>query len=660
MWADVAAGPVTTLVEDHVEAAFEHLIRSGWPAAPEDAASEESVSEVPASGKLASGKGASREEVCACAVPADDGLCMGPADSVGVPSSPDPAFSVPSPTDSRLVADGRVDDEPVDAVDGELDAPTLADLDVVPDSLFGQLDLMESLVEAMTSVDLTALPGPVAAEMSRRVHDAVGRLEAVRLGCVGRVEADGCWRADTMHSFGSWLAKVEGLSRSLAARTVAAAVAVRDHLPATGAAARAGLITGEHVATMVKTTTTEPLRVALASSVTSDTPGPGDAADLGEAAGLGQVPGSGGTPGRVCTGEEMLLGHAGVWGFPQFNRIVKEFTVVADPAAQDKAFKDADEREFLQISPTLGGMQISGFVTTEHGQTVNAALRAVAGVPAADDLRPADLRKAGSLIDLAHLVLDGGIAGKGANVRPHLSVMITWEEFKRLYDHSTGDHASDGEAGDKSSVVNGTSTCSGRPGTAAAAPAETIGPAQEQSLAEAIAASQASGHWGPGPVVTPTWTPQTLEARLRAGYATWEDGTGPIPDAVLRRIACDGEVTRIIFGPDSQILNISRTKRTFTKEHRRAIVARDRHCVWPDCDAPPHVCEIHHAIRHWADGGETTPSNGALLCRHHHHRVDGDNIAMTHDGVGWHFSAPGSYQAGTYRPGSDQPGTQAA
>lgn len=139
------------------------------------------------------------------------------------------------------------------------------------------------------------------------------------------------------------------------------------------------------------------------------------------------------------------------------------------------------------------------------------------------------------------------------------------------------------------------------------------------------------------------WSPELLESRLREGPPTWEDGTGPIPDQVVRRIACDSDITRIVFGPDSQILNIGRTRRTFTKEHRRAIVDRDRQCVWPGCDAPPHVCEVHHAVRHWAEGGETTPSNGALLCRFHHHRGDGEDIAMAY-ADGWTFNHPGTHQ----------------
>ena len=95
-------------------------------------------------------------------------------------------------------------------------------------------------------------------------------------------------------------------------------------------------------------------------------------------------------------------------------------------------------------------------------------------------------------------------------------------------------------------------------------------------------------------------------------------GTGPIPDTVLARLACDSAITRVVFGPDSQILNVGRAERTYTGAKRRAIIARDRHCQHPGCDAPPAMSEIHHT-HHWhRDHGTTDAHTGILLCWHHH------------------------------------------
>lgn len=95
-----------------------------------------------------------------------------------------------------------------------------------------------------------------------------------------------------------------------------------------------------------------------------------------------------------------------------------------------------------------------------------------------------------------------------------------------------------------------------------------------------------------------------------------EYGTVLTPGA-LSRIACDAEVCRIVFGPDSQILDVGRKRRLFTEPQRRAIIARDRHCRFPGCDRPPRWADVHH-IKHWLHGGKTAVDNGILLCRFHH------------------------------------------
>jgi hypothetical protein len=85
----------------------------------------------------------------------------------------------------------------------------------------------------------------------------------------------------------------------------------------------------------------------------------------------------------------------------------------------------------------------------------------------------------------------------------------------------------------------------------------------------------------------------------------------------LRLIACDCSISRIVLGPDSEVLDVGRKTRVWTPAQRRAIVARDRHCQAPGCRARPKHCDIHH-LDHWADGGETSIEKGMLLCRPHH------------------------------------------
>ncbi len=100
---------------------------------------------------------------------------------------------------------------------------------------------------------------------------------------------------------------------------------------------------------------------------------------------------------------------------------------------------------------------------------------------------------------------------------------------------------------------------------------------------------------------------------IAGGLHETEDGTIVDIDT-LRMIACDCSVTRIVLGPDSEVLDVGRKTRVWTPAQRRAITARDRHCQGPGCRAKPRHCDIHHED-HWVNGGRTSVKKGKLLCR---------------------------------------------
>ena len=113
----------------------------------------------------------------------------------------------------------------------------------------------------------------------------------------------------------------------------------------------------------------------------------------------------------------------------------------------------------------------------------------------------------------------------------------------------------------------------------------------------------------------------------------------PLPAAEARRIACDAGIIPIVLGGESQPLDVGREERLVTPSIRRALIARDDGCVIPGCGAPPGHCDAHHLI-HWADGGQTSLDNLALVCPTHHRAI--------HRGT-WHVSiADGRVQ--TTRP----------
>lgn len=61
--------------------------------------------------------------------------------------------------------------------------------------------------------------------------------------------------------------------------------------------------------------------------------------------------------------------------------------------------------------------------------------------------------------------------------------------------------------------------------------------------------------------------------------------------------------------------------------------ARDRGCRFPGC-ANNRYIDAHH-VKHWANGGETKPSNLVSLCRFHHRAVHegGIRIELLDDGA---------------------------
>jgi 5-methylcytosine-specific restriction endonuclease McrA len=69
---------------------------------------------------------------------------------------------------------------------------------------------------------------------------------------------------------------------------------------------------------------------------------------------------------------------------------------------------------------------------------------------------------------------------------------------------------------------------------------------------------------------------------------------------------------------DGRVVEVGARTRTIPPALRRALGHRDRGCRFPGCGS--RLTQGHH-LRHWANGGPTTLSNLALLCRRHHRAV---------------------------------------
>jgi hypothetical protein len=98
-----------------------------------------------------------------------------------------------------------------------------------------------------------------------------------------------------------------------------------------------------------------------------------------------------------------------------------------------------------------------------------------------------------------------------------------------------------------------------------------------------------------------------------------EIGESFLSMAAARRLSCDAGVVEVIEDEHGAPLSVGRKRRTIAGALKRALRKRDAACTFPGCTNRVFL-EGHH-IRHWADGGETSLRNTALVCNLHHRHV---------------------------------------
>ncbi len=155
-------------------------------------------------------------------------------------------------------------------------------------------------------------------------------------------------------------------------------------------------------------------------------------------------------------------------------------------------------------------------------------------------------------------------------------------------------------------------------------------PAQRRADALVELAQQLPAAGPATPSITATINLSTFcDPSTQAGATVGETQHGnPLSRAAGQYLTCDAAISRIVLDPDSTPIDLGVTTRTPTPAQRRALVLRDRGCVFPGCDTPPARAHAHH-ITHWADGGPTNLQNLALLCSYHHHQVHEGGYALT-------------------------------
>ena len=450
------------------------------------------------------------------------------------------------------------------------------DVSVLPQHVDAAVKALLAGVEALGEVVPRDLDGPQAAVVAAAIAGSVSRLGVVEATMLPVVEADGLWAVGGARSFAHWLAREHRVAVRTARAQVRLGRALRDDLPATAAAGAAGDITLEHAQVLATfAPTTELRRETLAD------------------------------PEHPCN-EAFLVEQAKVLPVDGLRMLTRHWAAGADPDADDRGYVEAGDREYLELSQVFDGYYLKGQLTVEHGQSLIEALRAVTPVPAKDDERTSTQRRAQALADLARLGLDHGLTGTGRSVRPRVNVHVEYPTLQALV------AAAQQRASAATAAI------------AAATPRATVARGAVRVLT-------------PDMVISPALTAKIIHGEPVILGPHFEDRT-PIPRALLDKLACDSEIARFVFGPKSEILDVGRAERTFTGHLRAAIVARDKHCQYPTCTAPPALSECHH-VRHWSrDHGDTAVSNAILLCWYHHDYVHRRKIEIHHESGLWVFT----------------------
>ncbi|EYR61803.1 hypothetical protein N866_16215, partial [Actinotalea ferrariae CF5-4] len=261
-------------------------------------------------------------------------------------------------------------------------------------SVHARLQAAEEAVAALAAVPVEDLDGAGAGELYARVHALADRVRAVGIRVLPVIEAHGWWALDGHRTAAQWVVHRTGVSVATARRDLHLGRTLHEELPATAAAVRAGDLALEQARVIATVAATSPAR--RAALVDPDSP---------------------------CA-EPFLVHHARLLPVDPLRSLVRRWAAAADPDTDERGYRDATEREFLDVSRTLGGFHLAGFLTEEHGTVLATALAAVSGPPAPGDDRPSSARRAQSLCDLARTVLDHGLARTAAAVRPHLNIQL--------------------------------------------------------------------------------------------------------------------------------------------------------------------------------------------------------------------------------------------
>jgi hypothetical protein len=131
---------------------------------------------------------------------------------------------------------------------------------------------------------------------------------------------------------------------------------------------------------------------------------------------------------------------------------------------------------------------------------------------------------------------------------------------------------------------------------------------------------------GSDPTVVVTMSLETLVGGLQAAHL---DTGHAISPGQARRLAAQAGVIPAVLGTSSEVLDLGRRARFFTKKQRLALlVQQGGTCAVDGCQHSAAGGDAHH-LTAYHEGGPTDLANGALVCSRHHTLADHPDYTVT-------------------------------
>ena len=454
-----------------------------------------------------------------------------------------------------------------------------------PASDLDQLELLASVVAGTSWADRpkAGLGGDLV--QVQRIERMIG---AAKVGLLGAFDASGQYRLDAHPSAATWVAATTKADRRRVRHQIGVARKART-MPGTEEAFRAGLIGFEHVATLARAQTTA-------------------------------------TAPFFAEAELELVAAAQTLDFDLFCRAVRAWMDFVDPDGAAERAAKADERRRAHASRTFDGMvRIDAWLDAIGGTEFLAELRRLENhlfeadwaearerfgdnAKASDLARTAEQRRADAFVEMARRSATCDTPGQPP--KWVLNVMMGYATFWNELAAVTGD-------------AGHCTCCGGHPSTPEDQP--TGDEPTEHEIADDdpteddlddVATDVGNSELAP----LPDWW-KAIDLRPGAGLADTrfydtmcelEDCT-PLTPRVALSLGLAGTIRRIVFGPDSQIIDFGQAVDYFHGPIREAVIIRDRFCRDEGCGLPGRDCHIDH-IQPRSKHGPTAVSNGECKC----------------------------------------------